>query len=251
MLRYMKTLEDYSIHAVDGEIGSVEDFYFDDERWVVRYLVANTGGWLSGRLVLISPISVEKVNWVDRMVHVNLTKEQVERSPDIDLRKPVSRQEETRLHAYYTWPVYWGGIGMWGGGMYPAALATETIDEDVRRRLEEQKPDRDTHLRSAREVTGYHIQTRDDGIGHLEDFAVEDGTWALRYFIVDTRNWLPGKKVILSVRWIEKVVWEEAKVHVDLTKEGVKNAPEFNPHSPIERTYETRLHEYYDRPPYW
>lgn len=255
MLRYVKDLQGFTLHAKNGDIGSVEEFYFDDEKWVVRYLVTNTGSWLSGRLVLISPISIREVDWTGKKVHVNLSREQVEGSPDIDLKKPVSRQKEEEFYKYYAWPYYWGGMGMWGAAMYPSVLLAEQgkgdEDEKIKEKSQEQREKQDSHMRSTKVVLGYHIHAEDGEIGHVDDFLVEDATWAIRYFIVDTRNWLPGKKVILSTKWIDRVVWEESMVHVDLTREDIKEAPEFRPEGTIEREYETRLHGYYAKMPYW
>jgi hypothetical protein len=256
MLHYVKDLHGLTLHAKDGDIGSVDEFYFDDEKWVVRYLIARTGGWLSGRLVLISPISIGDVDWAEKKVDVNLTREEVEGSPEIDLKKPVSRQEEALLYEHYAWPYYWGGIGLWGGAMYPAELFVPPkkhgiTNEEIKERLEREEELQDSHLRSTKEVTGYYIQALDGEIGHLQDFVVEEETWAVRYFIVDTKNWLPGKKVIFSTEWIDEIVWEDAKVRVDLDRAGIEKAPEFDTRAGIERDYETELHNHYDKPTYW
>jgi sporulation protein YlmC with PRC-barrel domain len=244
----VKDLQGFDLYAEDGDVGSVEEFYFDDEKWVVRYLIVNTGNWLAGRLVLISPVSIADVDWKRKKIHVRLNREQVEKSPDIDLKKPVSRQQESRLYKYYAWPYYWGGIGMWGGAMYPGDLFLMPEKKGVER---EEIEDQDSHLRSTKEVIGYRIQAQDGEIGHLDDFVVEEKTWAIRYFIVDTRNWLPGKKVILSTKWIDKVVWRDYIVQVGLTRKGVEEAPEFNPQGTFERYHEIELHKHYNKPTYW
>src|SRR5664279_428506 len=119
MLRSMNDLEDCVIHATDGSIGQVKDLYFDDKAWVIRYLVVDTGSWLSSRNVLISPIAIGHPNWTEKVLPVSITKEQVKNSPSIDTDKPVSRQHEMRYLGYYGYPLYWGGAGLWGGGMYP------------------------------------------------------------------------------------------------------------------------------------
>ena len=113
MLRTMKDFEDYAIHATDGVIGHVKDFYFDDEAWVILYFVVETGGWLSSRKVLISPIAISHPDWTDKVLPVSITKEQVKNSPDIDTDKPVSRQHEMRYLGYYDYSYYWGGVGLW------------------------------------------------------------------------------------------------------------------------------------------
>src|ERR1039458_8685146 len=119
MLRSIKELEGYAVGATEGAFGHVEDFYFDDKAWVIRYLVVDTGGWLSGRKVLISPIAIGQPNRTDKELPVSLTKDPVEKTPNIDPDKPVSRQHEVEYSGYYRYPYYWGGVGYWGGGMYP------------------------------------------------------------------------------------------------------------------------------------
>src|SRR5205809_6020840 len=109
MLRSASEWDGYSIQATDGEIGHVAEFLFDDEKWTIRYLVVDTGGWLPGRRVLISPIALGETDWPGHRLHVKLTRQQVEESPVIDTDKPVSRQHEVSYYQYYRWPYYWGG----------------------------------------------------------------------------------------------------------------------------------------------
>jgi hypothetical protein len=109
----------------------------------------------------------------------------------------------------------------------------------------------DSHLRSSEAVTGYHVEAADGEIGHLDSFVIDDEAWAIRYVEVATRNWLPGKKVLVSPAWIEKVSWEDSKVSAGLTRETIQNAPEYLDSSPITRDYENRLYVHYGRPPYW
>jgi sporulation protein YlmC with PRC-barrel domain len=189
MLRNVKDLRGYAIRGTDGVIGRVDDFYFDDENWGIRYLVVNTGSWLSGRRVLISPIALGHPGWMPRQLAVALTRAQVERSPDIDTRRPVSRQCEAEYLRYYGYPYYWGGAGLWGMGAFPGSLTTEgRIEEELRaqRTHPTSTPD-DCHLRSSNAVIGYHIEATDGDIGHVEDLVVDDYTWAITHLIVTTR----------------------------------------------------------------
>jgi uncharacterized protein YrrD len=247
MLRSLKELYGYALQATDGEIGTVEEFYFDDEKWAVRYLVANAGSWLTGRLVLISPLALGEPDWGSQRLPVKLTREQIRNSPDIDTAKPISRQHEIDYYQYYGWPYYWAGAETWGVSPLPLAAPPPPPPAE---KASGQAPG-DVHLRSSREVEGYHIQARDGEIGHVEDFIVDDETWRLRYLVVDTRNWWPGKKVLVAPEWIARISWEEALVHVDLTREAIKAGPEFDPGQPINREYEARLYDYYGRPVYW
>jgi hypothetical protein len=220
MLRRTKSMRGYHLGAIDGEIGHVKEFYFDDVTWKIRYLVADTGKWLSHRKVLISPHAFGTVDSSERIIHVQLTREQVEHSPSIDADKPVSRQFEEEYFRYFGWPFYWVDPLLWGSpSMTPIAAEPEDATEEKH----------DTHLRSMEEVTGYHIQARDREIGHVEDFLVDDSDWGIRDMIVDTRNWLPGKRVLIAPEFIKRVSWEEAKVFVLLDSDSVKEQPEYHP----------------------
>ncbi len=255
MLRSIKELQGYTLHAVDGDIGTVHEFYFDDARWVIRYLVVDTGGWLSGRRVLISPIAIGEADWQARSLSVTLSREQVEHSPDIDADKPISRQREVEYYQYYGWPYYWAGPGLWGAGMYPYVLAVPPVTPATAAQGEQEQPEQqeqgDPHLRSTKEVLGYRIAARDGEIGHVEDFVVDDEAWVIRWMVVDTGNWLPGRKVLVSSQWITEVRWETTRVHVDLARETIERSPEFDPSTPVNREYEARLYDYYGRPVYW
>ena len=176
MLRNVTRLRGFEIRAKDGEVGTLDQFYFDDETWAIRYLIVNTGIWLSGRLVLVSPIALRQANWESRRLDVALTKKQVEDSPGIDTHKPVSRQHEAVYMGYYGYPYYWGGPNLWGLASYPAGLSVqrEAVTEAEAAQARAGKETTDSHLRSTNEVTGYHIDAADGEIGHVEDFIVDD-----------------------------------------------------------------------------
>jgi len=245
MLIKAKTLKGYTLDSLDGEIGKVKEFYFDDQHWTVRYLVADTGNWLTGRQVLISPYVMASANTEEEHVTIDLTKKQIEDSPSLDSDKPVSRQFEVVYNGYYGLPTYWDGHYMWGSHPY-----IERDRKMWRKATHGEKP-WDPHLRSMQEVSGYTIQAADGEIGHIEDFIIDDETWAIRYFIIATRNWWPGKKVLISTKWIERVSWGESKVFVNLSRETIKQSPEYTEESLLTREYETRLHRHYNRREYW
>ncbi|HLY74748.1 MAG TPA: PRC-barrel domain-containing protein [Planctomycetota bacterium] len=248
MLRSLKDLEGYQLSATDGDIGRVTNFLLDDEHWTVRYLVAETGGFLGGRRVLISPISFRQAEWSTRRFHVALTIDKVKNSPNVDVDKPVSRQHEQDYYRYYGYPYYWGYSGVWGMGAYPGPLATSIWTPPP---VEPPGKAGDVHLRSAAEVRLYNIQGNDGPIGHIEDFIVDDETWEVRYLAIDTSNWWFGKKVLVAPHWASSVSWEERKVHLDLSRQAIKNSPEWNAAAAINRGYEARLYDYYGRPVYW
>jgi hypothetical protein len=256
MLQSLSEIDRASLAASDGQIGHIREAYFDDERWVVRYLVIDTGTWLAGRDVLISPYSVRQPIVPGQPIGVTLTREQVMLSPVIDTHQPVSRRHEREYLGYYAYPEYWSGGEMWSMSalpMLPPALPNrvETAEEAAER--EAAVPDEDVHLRSSAHVAGYDIHAADGSIGHVKDFLFEDDSWAIRYLVVDTRNWWPGgKKVLLATRWIDRIDWTEKTVFTTLTREQVKASPEYpGTAAAVDRGYEERLHEAHDRPRYW
>jgi sporulation protein YlmC with PRC-barrel domain len=252
MLWRASTLRGYEIQATDGRIGSVSDLLFDDTDWTVRWLVIDTGDWLPDRKVLLPPSAVDEPDPANRVVPVALTRERVEQSPSIETDAPVSRQMETDLYGHYGWAPYWYGaygapMDLAAGAVIPPAVQ-RGADGDVGAPREEHG---DPHLRSAHEVTGYYVRATDDDIGHIEEFLIEPESWTVRYLVIDTRNWWPGKMVLISPKWIRDVSWNDRQVRVDLTRAQVKDGPEFDPSTTVDRAYEERLHSHYGYLPYW
>jgi len=249
MLRSLKDLENYTVNATDGDVGGVVNFLLDDERWAVRYLVVATGGFFSGRDVLISPVAFGTTDWATQRFHLALTRDKIRNSPGVDTDAPVSRQHEREQFQYYGYPYYWGSSGVWGMTGMPADL-TSTLPLAAPPIPVDQGPD-DLHLRSARELRGYHLQGHDGVIGHVDDFIVDDATWEVRYLVVDTSNWWVGEKVLVSPLWAASISWAEHKVHLDLTRQQIKDCPPWDPTAGVNRAYETCLYDYYGRPSYW
>jgi hypothetical protein len=253
MLRKATELRGLTIAATDGAIGETEEFYFDDQAWVVRYIVVKTGNWLNRQHVLIAPQSVKEFDPPNQQLLVNLTKEQVTHSPDIDTQKPVSRQHETALADYYGYPYYWRFPFPVGDPFYPSSIeVTEPVmtKEELTAARQREDGAYDPHLRSIGEVTGYHLEAVDGAIGHVEDFIIDEVNWAIRYLVVDTRHWLPGERVLIAPAWIERMSWEESKVFVKRTQESVKQSPKYEK-AALTREYETELYDYYGTPHYW
>ena len=245
MLYKTKTLKGYKLNSLDGEIGNVQEFYFDDRYWVARYLVANTGTWLTDRQVLISPHALGAVIGEEQHIEVKLTKKQIEDSPSWQSDKPVSRQFEESYYGYYGWPMYWDGPYQWGGALYPMRVGEPREESDHGEKTW------DSRLRSTHDVSRYYIQAADGEIGHVDDFIIDEETWAIRYLVVDTKNWWTGKHVLISPQWIERVSSSESKVFVNLSRETIKQSPEYMEESLLTRDYEARLHQHYDRRGYW
>lgn len=236
---------------MDEELGVVEDLYFDDKTWTIRYVVLDTGRWLPGRLVLLAPEKLDTPEFDEKRIHAGLTREQVSSAPGAEADRPVSRQHQIDLAEHYGWVPYWVSSQAYGlGGMAAptgAPVSPEPGGENQEPGPEQDDPD----LRSVREVCGYHIRARDGEIGHVEDFVVDMDGWTLRYLVVDTRNWLPGSKVAASLEWIVDVDWAQAEVEVDLTKEQIRTSPPVESGEWIGRDYERKLHKHYGREGYW
>jgi hypothetical protein len=251
MLLSIKNLSNYSIEAIDGDIGRVNSFLFDDQNWILRYLVVDTGIWLPGKKVLIPPSVLGKPVGQRRIFPVELTKEEIKNSPEIDAEKPVSRQQEIKLHKHYNWKPYWIVPYSHVAVSPETALEIQRAQEGMNESADKEVKNADPHLRSTREVIGYGINAEDGRIGHVEDFIVDENDWVLRYMVVDTINWLPGKKVITSPDWVKEIKWSESEVTVDVTRDVIKDCPQFDPSAPVNREYEERLYDYYGRAKYW
>ncbi|MGE5297225.1 MAG: PRC-barrel domain containing protein [Solirubrobacterales bacterium] len=244
MLRSVKSLRGVAISALDGEMGKVDSFLFDDHKWTIRYLVVDTGRWLPGRKVLIAPTALGRSEGQGPVLPVNLTKEQVRNSPDIDTDKPVSRQREAELRKYYDWAPYWGfGYGL--------DLPSGERAEADRGAVAVEHAQGDTHLRSTKDVRGYRIHAIDGEIGHVEDFIVSDVEWVVRYLAIDTGKWLAPRHVLISPDWVRDIGWDEREVWVDVTIDAIEKCPLYDPTGPISREYETQVYDYYGRQKYW
>ena len=250
MLLAGTSLKGFAIHAEDGKLGKVSDFLFDDRTWKLRWLVVDTIGWLSGRLILLHPSVIGMPDFVRQEVQVRLTKAQIEAGPNMREDAPVSRKMEDQLYGYYGWSSMWGGSGYFTA--YPDATgmplnpATPYGDLAVAEPFDPPRPSEgDRDLRSLVEITGYDVHATDGMIGHIKDVLIDDADWSIRYLIVDTRNWWPGKHVLVSPYAVKNISWSTQQVEVALTREAVKASPSWDPADIIDREYETRLHRHY------
>lgn len=249
MLRNATTLEKCTIGATDGHIGKVHDLYFDDQQWVVRYLVVNSGSWLLNRAVLISPISIRDSSVLqDEVLTASISKEQVKNSPPIDTDKPVSRQYEQSYHTYYRYPYYWGGMGLWGGGGYPNMMMTTLAHDGAA--VASERAQGDPHLRSCREVKGYKLHAADGDLGHVQGYLIDDKSWAMRFLIVDTSNWWLGHSVLVACEWIDSVDWALHTVATSLTRQAVKASPPYDPEKLLDYAAEQSIYRHYGRGAY-
>ena len=217
--------------------------------WLVRWLVVETGSWLSNRKVLLPTLVLGHPNEGEHEFSVRLTKQQVKDSPDIGADRPVSRQMESHIFDYYGWSPYWG-TGFYVGGYGPGFLAASPPLGTSRSLLENeiaahQRDNDDPHLRSIDAVTGYHIDASDGEIGHVEDFLVADADWSIHCLVVDTKNWWPGRKVLISPASAPEIDWTHKLVHLDVDRQTVRSSPTYDGSTLIDRTYENHFHKYY------
>jgi uncharacterized protein YrrD len=256
MLRAFRRFHGHRLHATDGEIGSVTDLYFSDDTWQVRYLVVDIGSLLSGRTVLLIPGVLEVPAAATDPIRVHLTREEIRRSPDVDTKRPVSRQHELALHSYFGWPPYWGGGPITSSregyteGINPALTGSEIPPAGLVSPQEEEAGG-DPHLRSASELDGYHVHAEDGEVGSVTDVLIDDDDWRVRYLAARTGGWLLGRHVVFSPQWVRDVSWAESSVYLDLDRRSIASAPQFNPAGPFTREEEERLYQHYSRPPYW
>jgi len=255
MLWNFDTLRGCTLHATDGHLGRVHDMLFDDSQWNVRYLVVDTGSWLFGRRVLITPSVLGTPDAENWEIPVRLTQEQVRRSPSVDTDKPVSRQQETELHSYYGWLPYWASGGSMGAMGAPTtglgALAMSDIPSPADPSGSAPRESADPHLRSARAVAGCTLTASDGDIGSVDSFLVDSDRWSVRWLVVDTGDWLPGRKVVIAPEWVRAIDWPERRATVSVTRAQVEGSPEYDPNRHMPREAEEKLFGWYGKRPYW
>lgn len=255
MLRNLRSVENRKVIATDGDAGTIVGFLLDDDRWVVRYLVVETGGFVGGRKLLVSPISLRRGAGSQKGFQVALTIDKIQYTPTIDLNKPISRQQELEYHRYHGYSPYWGRQGLWGEGPHPSTLATARRN-DVPADDVDQAEASAVHLRPCAEIRGYDIVGADGAIGRVSDFIVDEDTWELRYLLVESdptrvrEDASMARQALIPAQWVKPVLGE-AKLQVDLSRESVASSPELNGGAVIDREYEVRLYSHYQRPGYW
>jgi uncharacterized protein YrrD len=250
MLWNASFLRGFAIEATDGQIGTVGDLLFDDHSWVLRWLVVKSGSWLSSREVLLPLSALGKPEAGTRAFSVHLTRQQVSDSPKIETDLPVSRHQEAHVYNHYDWNPYWTS------GFAPVSNAIATplrlpfARGDVPPRYQDNGTDAvqdegDPNLRSIAAVTGYHIVATDGDIGHVEDFLIDDESWHLSFMTVDTKNWLPGARVLLPVQMIREIDWFNKQLHVNADRQKVKGSPLYDPQMTSDGPFNDRSHQYF------
>ncbi len=232
------------VEGSDGRVGGVKDFLFDDKSWKVRWMVVDTGHWLPGRQILIHPSAIAPL---DAALHekralpmissgetltlsVDLSRRQIEESPDASEEEPCTAQMETRLYQYYGWDPDWGATHI-------RASITEAADGDP-------------YLRSVATVKGYRVHATDGDLGHVEHFLADDADWDIRYLVIATRNWLPGKHVQLAPYAVTKIETADRSVKLNVTRDQVKSSPAWDPLTMADEVAEQAYHRHFGWPGY-
>jgi len=236
----------FVLQAGDGELGRCKDFLVDDRGWNIRYLVGDTRKLLPGRKVLLPPSKVKEPDFSERRLPLKLTREQVKASPSLEEHAPVSRQYEIMWFDYYGISHYWLEEDKIGMTENPTAIPVAKRESATASGEQEE-----THVFSVKEMIGGTIAATDGDIGHVADFLADIKAWKLRYAIVDARNWLPGRQVCVSLTCVEWVDRVRDRLGVALSREMIRNGPEYNPAVPMTEAYQVVLHDYYGWPKYW
>ena len=253
MLRHQSQINGYAVHTSDGLIGTISDVLFDDATWLVRWFVIDTGTWLRGRKVLLPPSALDSVNHIGHQFVARLSRKQVSNGPDAGFDLPVSRQHEADICNYYGWAPYWGAgsyMGMVGFGGYLGGPVMASPSPELMQREKDiddaQRAASDPTLRSIKEVTGYHVHASDGEVGHVEDFLIEDGDWSIHYLVVDTKNWWPGNKVLVSPLAVQSIQWMDRLVNLGANRQTVKDSAVYDPSTTVDPIYEKHVHKYND-----
>lgn len=249
MLWNASAINGFAVAASDGEIGTVNDLLFEDVGWAVRWLVVDTGNWLTGRKVLLPLGALGQPDAVQRRFPVKLTRQQVRDSPDIDVDQPVSRQAESLIYEHYGWDPYWGGslIPMSNAIATPfvAPLGLSLPEPPGPEGADAPHAVADRHLRSMAAVTGHRIHASDGEIGHVADFLVDDTAWHIRYLMVETGTWWPGEQVLISPQSVRNIDWAANLVHLDVDRRKVRDSPSYDPEMTVDGAYDATFQTYY------
>jgi hypothetical protein len=257
MITTVERLRRYAIHATDGDIGHIDNIFFDDANWAIRYVVVNVGNWLIRQYILLQPSIIDHLEPEGQIAVVPLSREQIQNSPEIDPQQPLSRDNEESLHQYFDWEPYWRTLPMMTAGLseYVAPVPIDTPPEgDMSEAAkEEEETAVSVTLRSSKEVISYNVFANDsqDAIGYVENLLIDTERWYVRYIVAQTGTWLSGRRVLLAPQWVRQVSWADASIYLSLSNEQISQSPDYDPQARLLREYEAALYGHYDKRPYW
>ena len=252
LLTSLSELQGYRLLAGEEKLGKISDYLIDETEWTIRIIVVDIGNWLTGRKVALDSSVFHVPGSERREVRVDLTREKIESGPTLDENETVSGQHRKALSIHYGWPMAWHA-GTPGFGPTAAPVHPDTLSpfKESAAETHPEEPESETSLHSFREIEGYSIEATDGSIGHVEDFIADPVDWKLRYLVVDTRKWLPGKKVLVGLNWLRSISFPDRSARIDLQREQIRKGPLYDPDGSLDRAYEDRLHDYYNLPRYW
>ncbi|MEJ2024010.1 MAG: PRC-barrel domain-containing protein [Deltaproteobacteria bacterium] len=248
MLRSSRNLMEIVIQAEDGEIGRCKDFLVDEMSWIIRYMVADTSKWLPGRKVLIPPDVLKTPDWDLKHIPVQMTRAQIEQSPVLDEDAPVSRRYEKRYYGHFGWPPYWVGSAALGEvpNPYPISEMQSHVED---KNTDPKKP----HFPSLKQLRDFPVKAEGEDVGHLHDCMMDLPDWIVRYLVVDISKWyqLKARKILLIPEAVTNIDLIDREIRTNIMREDMKNCPEYNEETPLDRDFEVVLHDYYGWPKYW
>ena len=245
MLRQFNDIQGLPLIASDGDFGRVRDVLVDTGTWIARYVLVDSGSRIPERAFIVPPSEIEVAREDGEALRVSLTQGQIEKSPLLPPDRPVSRQEEERLHTYFGWQPYWVDELPPESHTPPVPQGDQMTGDRQAQSTPQDPPPGETHLRSSREMVGYHVQANDGQVGRVSDMILDDESWAVRYFVIDAGEALLSKKLLLAAHLIDRVSFDQFSVFVDLEADQAKGSPEFDPTVPVDKEYEEVLRDYF------
>jgi hypothetical protein len=240
MLRSLKEILGYRLKVLDGEIGKCKDFIFDSQKWVIRYVLADTEGWLTDRQVLISPAALGQPQWAERVFPINLKKNKIANSPELNHDVPISRRYEIAVYEYYGWPHYWKGQYLWGQQPNPWPFY-----EEVSLKKSNDEDNYDPEFRVVSEAFNYRVMTSDEKFGEIHDIIVNDENWSISHIVVDFGSPLSGKKVLIEPGSISNF---ESHLCLNVNSDELKEFPKYNSHNLVNTEFEAVKYDFKGRP---
>lgn len=225
MLAFVSELRECRIEALDGEMGKVQDLFFDDRHWAVRYVLIDTGKILPGKKVMLSPASFDNLDIEEKRLHVHYDKEKIRKSPDVSETVSMTNEHETQLADYYGWSKYWLDNMMWGIGGSPIAEKIEEMHPPNLNREVDLPTSAEYSLRSAREAKGVRVHANDGRLGEVMDAIFDTRNWAVQSLVVKITHQPELGLMLLSPNELSGAEWTEGDLYFDGTVDQFKERP--------------------------
>ncbi|MCM3399368.1 MULTISPECIES: PRC-barrel domain-containing protein [Oceanobacillus] len=233
MMRLTSQLKQFNIHATDGELGKIKDFYFDDRNWEIRYAIVDTRKWLPGRKVLLSPNSFIEVDETNESVNVEFDKLMIRNSPPVPENEDLTKDKENHLIDYFGWNSYTDNAlphaerGLLG--TFPIiGLENERPPEEPHLNRNGRYHEHDNYLRSEEETNDFKVHAKDGKIGRIVDMIYDTSQWIIEYIVVrSSKSIVENEFYIFHTRQINTVDWFEKDLYINDSLEGILNNKPF------------------------